>query len=96
MYVSASYFENTSLCSIFYIMSTYRNSFHFVGKDNMKETDLCTTIPQYEHKANYFECKKTVVGSFLNITRAREPRVQFTLCEVEVFQTKISEYVLPS
>ena len=62
----------------------------------MKETDHCITIDEYYHKANYFECKKSVVGSFLNITWAQGLRRQFALCEVEVFQTKISEYVQPS
>ena len=68
----------------------------FLGKDDSKETEICTTIRKQSHEANYFECNKPVVGSFLNITLTRGPRRQFVLCEVEVFQTKIGEYVLPS
>ncbi|KAL9970891.1 hypothetical protein ACROYT_G023346 [Oculina patagonica] len=60
-----------------------------VGKDNKK--DLCTTIPKYssqQDQGNYFECKRAVVGSFLNITLKRGTPRQISLYEVEVFQTK--------
>ena len=70
--------------------------FFFLGKDDRKETDLCTTLPKYSQGANYFECEKPVVGSFLKITWVRGQQSQLQLCEVEVFQTKIGEHVLSS
>lgn len=71
-------------------------NFNILWKGESKESVICTTIPKLSHGANYFECNKPVVGSFLNITLARGPRREFVLCEVEVFQTKIGEYVLLS
>ena len=72
------------------------NDFDFLGKDDRKETVLCTTIRNQSYEANYLECKEPVVGSFLNITLARRPQSRLKLCEVEVFQTKIGEYTLTS
>ena len=70
----------------------------FVGKDD-KEKELCTTIPEYPlgdvYVGNYFECKKPVFGSFLSITLKQGTPRHISLCEVEVFQTKISKFTSP-
>lgn len=73
-----------------------RINFIFLGKDDSNETDICTTPPRSPHHANYFECKKPILGSFLQIRSAYGPQRELSLCEVEVFQSKIGEYVLPS
>ncbi|XP_078374598.1 uncharacterized protein LOC144658130 isoform X2 [Oculina patagonica] len=82
---------NVSVVFILHERKTNLEGFDIVvGKGNTK--NICTTIPKYSRKkdrGNYFECKKTVVGSFLNITLKRGPQRQISLCEVEVFQTKI-------
>ncbi|XP_078374588.1 uncharacterized protein LOC144658123 [Oculina patagonica] len=82
---------NVSVVFILHKPSTNLQGFDIVvGKGDTK--NICTTIPKYSHQkdeGNYFECKKTVAGSFLEITLKQDPQRQISLCEVEVFQTKI-------
>ena len=94
--VPVSSFENIPLCVLFTCDIIVGINFIFLGKDEGKDTDLCITIPKYSHEADYFECKETIKGNFLRITWVRGQQSQLSLCEVEVFQTKIGKHVLPS
>ena len=63
---------------------------YWISGSNYEMYEVCAEEAGYNSAAKYFPCKRTLLGSRV-FMRMKNRKEAMSLCEVEIFQTKISK-----